>query len=104
MLVVPALQALLAAGSTALLGLLAANPGSPLPLHELALMGAKEIALYGLTALSVHFNIFAWLLGTGAEWNGIRLAEKAKRALGSRYHNSDKRKLYMHSYFIRHGG
>ncbi|KZP23472.1 hypothetical protein FIBSPDRAFT_457409 [Athelia psychrophila] len=79
--ILPVFRAILTGAGT-LLALHLTSPQLTEPLYELALAGAKELAVFGASALSSRFDIFAWLLGTGAAWNSIRLAEKAKHALG----------------------
>lgn len=90
--ILPALRAIIAGAGT-LIALHLANGNSPVPLYELALAGAKELAVFGANALARHFDIFAWLLGTGAVWNATRLAEKARHALGHWYEADEHCKL-----------
>lgn len=82
--ILPVFRAILTGAGT-LFALHLTNPQLTEPLYELALAGAKELAIFGANALSSRIDIFAWLLGTGAAWNSIRLAEKAKHALGQLY-------------------
>lgn len=89
--ILPVLRVILTAAGT-LIALHLANSLSLVPLHELALAGAKELAVFGVNALAAHFDIFAWLLGASAAWNSVRLAEKAKHTLGHWYEGGEHRK------------